>query len=87
MQVWADAIRRPAGITQDDILVYEMKPCDVLWNALLMPHRVDASDDPALSLNFSLCGLRCHDKLCRHEQKLLDWQKKEQVSDNIVEQT
>jgi hypothetical protein len=63
-----------------------MKPGDVLWNALLTPHWVNATSEPALSLNFSLRGLRRNGKLCRHEQEFLDWQEREQVSNTVADQ-
>jgi hypothetical protein len=68
-------VTMPEGITEDDTLVYEMKPGDVLWNALLTPHWVEASDTVAYSINISHGGLRLNGRLCRHEQELEDWRK------------
>lgn len=66
-------VRRPQGIGEEDVLVYEMQPGDVLWNALLTPHWVEATDEVAYSLNLSHGGLRLNGRLCRHEQELEDW--------------
>ncbi|OGG43554.1 MAG: hypothetical protein A3F84_20505 [Candidatus Handelsmanbacteria bacterium RIFCSPLOWO2_12_FULL_64_10] len=66
-------LRRPPGITEEDALVYEMGPGDVLWNTLLTPHWVEATDRVAYSLNLSHGGLRLNGRLCRHEQELEDW--------------
>ncbi len=78
MLVGTDAVRKSAQIVKEDVLAYEMNPGDVLWNTLLTPHWVEASDEPAVSLNFSLRGLRRGGKLCRHEQELVDWQQSPQ---------
>ena len=74
---------KPAGIGERDVLAYEMKPGDILWNALLTPHWVEAADEPALSLNISLRGLRRRGKLCRHEQELVDWQTAQDQAENV----
>jgi hypothetical protein len=66
-------VRRPPGIGEGDALVYEMGPGDVLWNTLLTPHWVEATDQVAYSLNLSHGGLRLNGRLCRHEQELEDW--------------
>lgn len=76
MQILTEPVSRPPGIADKDVLTYEMNPGDVLWNALLTPHWVDADDEPACSINFSLRGLRHRDRLCRHEHELVEWQKK-----------
>ena len=68
-------VRRPSSITEDDVLTYELKPGDVLWNALLTPHWVEASDQVAYSLNLSHGGLRLNGKLAQHEEELEQWQK------------
>ena len=75
MQILTEPVSRPPDIGDKDVLAYEMNPGDVLWNALLTPHWVDASDEPACSINFSLRGLRHRGRLCRHEQELVERQK------------
>ena len=66
-------MKRPPGITRADTLSYEMKPGDVLWNALLTPHWVEAADAVTYSINISHGGLRLNGKLCLHEQELEAW--------------
>lgn len=53
----------PEGITEDDVIRYEMKPGDVLWNPILIPHWVYAGDETAYSLNISHGGLRLNGEL------------------------
>jgi len=65
---------RPSGMTADDLLIYEMGPGDMLWNAMLTPHWVDAADEkPALSINIAIDRLRLHGRLCPHEQELCEY--------------
>ena len=71
----AEAITKPAQIKPEDTLCYEMHPGDVLWNCLLTPHWVEASDEVAMSFNISHGGLRLHGKLCPFEQELEDYRK------------
>ncbi len=63
----------PEAIKPDDILAFTMKPGDVLWNQLLTPHWVDASNDVAVSFNISHGMLRRNGKLCPNEQRVEDW--------------
>jgi len=70
---YGPGIVRPDGITPDDVLAYEMKPGDVLWNQLLTPHWVEATDEPAMSINLSHGGLRLNGELCRNESELETW--------------
>lgn len=71
---------RPEGLTDDDTLAYEMEPGDVLWNVLLTPHWVEATDHVTYSINLSHGGLRLHGELCRNEQELEEWNEKQVVS-------
>jgi hypothetical protein len=64
--------QRPEALTEADALCYPMKPGDVLWNALLTPHWVEASEEAAMSINVSHGGLRLNGRLCPHEQELED---------------
>jgi hypothetical protein len=64
---------RPANIAEEDTLPYEMKPGDVLWNALLTPHWVEATDHVTYSINLSHGGLRLDGRLCGNEQELEDF--------------
>ena len=66
---------KPSGIGRDDILSYDLNPGDVLWNAFLTPHWVEATDRVTYSINLSHGGLRLHGRLCRHEQELETWRK------------
>lgn len=66
-------MKRPLELTDEDALVYEMHPGDVLWNVLLTPHWVEATDHVTYSLNLSHGGLRLNNQLCRNEQELEDW--------------
>lgn len=72
----ATTLEMPKEITPENSLCYEMKPGDVLWNCLLTPHWVEASDEVAMSINISHGGLRYRGKLCRHEQELEDFRAK-----------
>ena len=63
----------PEAITPDDALCYDMKPGDVLWNALLTPHWVDASEGVAMSVNLSHGSIRLNGRLCPFEQELEDF--------------
>ncbi|HCR19490.1 MAG TPA: hypothetical protein DIU35_18590 [Candidatus Latescibacteria bacterium] len=63
---------KPSGIKEEDTLPYEMGPGDVLWNTLLTPHWVEATDHVAYSINLSHGGLRLNGELCRNEQELVD---------------
>jgi hypothetical protein len=65
---------RPSGIGEDDTLAYVMRPGDALWNVLLTPHWVEASDEPAMSINLSHGGLRLHGRLCPFERELEEYQ-------------
>jgi hypothetical protein len=60
-------------MSEQDELSYLMQPGDVLWNAFLTPHWVEASDSVTYSINISHGGLRLNGELCRHEQELEDW--------------
>ncbi|MCF7689868.1 MAG: hypothetical protein K9N01_16375 [Cephaloticoccus sp.] len=62
--------RRPAGLSEADALCFNMKPGDVLWNALLTPHWVEAGDEVAMSINLSHGGIRFRGELCPHEREL-----------------
>lgn len=64
---------KPDEITDNDALCYAMQPGDALWNCLLTPHWVEASDEVAMSVNISHGGLRLHGELCPHEQELMKW--------------
>jgi hypothetical protein len=75
MEEPGDQVQRPEEITDADILCYEMAPGDVLWNVLLTPHWVEASDHVTYSINISHGGLRLDGRLCPHEQELKDFQK------------
>ncbi len=66
-----EGFARPSPLTADDALCYDMRPGDVLWNAFLTPHWVEAGDDVALSINLSHGGLRLHGELCPHEAELI----------------
>ncbi len=61
---------KPADLTEEDALCYDMQPGAVLWNALLTPHWVEAGTEVALSVNLSHKGLRYHGQLCPHEDEL-----------------
>lgn len=70
---WRDT-RRPPGITEADLLTYRMSPGDMLWNAMLTPHWVEAGDDEvALSMNLAIDGLRLNGELCPHERELREY--------------
>ena len=82
-RIHSAGVQKPAEITEDDILSYHMQPGDVLWNAFLTPHWVEASDSIAYSINISHGGLRLNGKLCRHEQELEDWRASHPEEQNI----
>jgi hypothetical protein len=66
----AGELTRPAELTAADVLCHDLQPGDVLWNALLTPHWVEAGEDVAMSINLSHRGVRYQGQLCRHEQEL-----------------
>jgi hypothetical protein len=66
-------LKMPQTIKPDDVLAYTMNPGDVLWNQLLTPHWVDATDAVAVSLNISHGMLRHNGRLCPNEQRLEEW--------------
>jgi hypothetical protein len=74
-RVHCKGVKRPEGITVDDVLAYEMTPGTVLWNTFLTPHWVEASDKIACSINISHGGLRYRGRLCRHEEEVEQWQR------------
>ena len=65
----------PAELKPEDALCYTMKEGDVLWNAFLTPHWVEASDAVAMSFNISHGGLRLDGQLCPHEQEVEDYRR------------
>lgn len=69
----SENFKRPAELTEDDALCYDMKPGDVLWNQILTPHWVEASEGVAMSVNLSHGGLRLHGRLCPFERELEDY--------------
>jgi len=71
----ADSVSMPADLKPEDGLCYEMKPGDVLWNAFLTPHWVEASNEVAMSFNISHGGLRGNGQLCPHEQEVEDFRR------------
>ncbi|HZP83532.1 MAG TPA: hypothetical protein VFB21_17945 [Chthonomonadaceae bacterium] len=77
---YSQGVTRPEGITAADELAYEMKPGDVLWNALLTPHWVEAADQVAYSLNLSHGGLRLNGRLCPHEAELEEWRASQEAA-------
>lgn len=68
---------RPEDLAEAEVLAYVMRPGAVLWNALLTPHWVEASEGVSYSLNLSHGGLRLHGKLCPHEEELEAWRSKQ----------
>jgi hypothetical protein len=73
-------IGTPADLRDDEILAYEMKPGAVLWNVLLTPHWVDATDGVAMSINLSHGGVRLNGKLSRNEEELEAYRKSQGVT-------
>ena len=63
-------MKRPEGITPDDVIECEMKPGDVLWNILLTPHYVYALDEPTYSFNLTHFDLRCDGELSPADEML-----------------
>lgn len=82
-RIHSASIQKPSGINEDDELAYLMQPDDVLWNAFLTPHWVEASDSVAYSINISHGGLRLNGELCRHEQELENWRTQNPDEQNI----
>jgi len=64
---------RPDELTDADALCYDMAPGDVLWNAFLTPHWVEAGDGVAMSINISHGGLRYRGELCPNERELIEY--------------
>lgn len=82
-RIHSAGIQKPDGIREEDELSYLMQPNDVLWNAFLTPHWVEASDSVTYSINISHGGLRLNGELCRHEQELEDWRAENPDDQNI----
>jgi hypothetical protein len=61
----------PEGLSEGDVLSYEVGDDVLLWNHLLTPHWVDAPE-LTFGINFSHGGLRHNGRLCRYEQYLYD---------------
>lgn len=62
---------KPIEHDVNDVLSYEMKPGDILWNQLLTPHWVVAGDDEiAVSVNISHGGVSYAGAFCPREQAL-----------------
>ncbi len=82
----SETFERPVDLADDDLLCYDMVPGTVLWNALLTPHSVSATDDRvAMSVNLSHGGLRLNGELYPFEQELFDYRKARGMrTDNIV---
>ena len=70
---YQNASPMPEGIRPEDQICYTMDPGDVLWNAFLTPHWVEAGDDVAMSFNLSHGGIRLAGRLCPFEQEYVDW--------------
>lgn len=70
---YRNAVSKPDELKAGDILAYVMEPGDVLWNQILTPHWVDATDDIACSINLSHGGLRWRGRLCQREERLEAW--------------
>ena len=70
---YQSALTMPDNLKDEDILSYTMNPGDALWNQLLTPHWVDATNEVAVSCNISHGILRRSGKLCPNEQRLSDW--------------
>ena len=71
----AGAIGKPAALTDADALCYDMPPSSVLWNILLTPHWVEASEGVAMSINLSHGGLRLNGELSPFEAELEAYRK------------
>lgn len=71
----AGQLARPGELTEADARCHDMRPGDVLWNALLTPHWVEAGEEVALSVNISHGGLRHHGQLARNEQELVEYRR------------
>ena len=52
------------------MISYEMQSGALLWNQLLTPHWVEASDEIAVSVNISHGGVRYMGEFCDNEQVL-----------------
>ena len=58
-----DRMARPAGISEDDVIEWEMNPGDVLWNVMLTPHWVYSLDETSYSINITHFSLACDGQL------------------------
>lgn len=54
---------RPADITDDDVVTFDMHPGDILWNVMLTPHWVYALDEMTWSINITHFNLTCDGRL------------------------
>ena len=75
---------KPADLRADEVLCYEMNPGAVLWNVLLTPHWVDASDSVAMSMNLSHGGVRLDGKLSPNEEELEVYRKSQGLTPPAV---
>lgn len=65
-----ELMRRPDGITPDDVIECEMQPGDVLWNIMLTPHWVYSLDEISYSFNLTHYNLRYQGRQARIQQEL-----------------
>jgi len=68
---------KPTVLTERDAMCFTMRPGDALWNVLLTPHWVEASDEVAMSVNISHGGLRLRGALSPNEAELVEHRKNE----------
>ena len=48
---------KPTGLSEDDILIYELEPGDAIWSPCKAPHWLDAYDETAFTLSIAFTNI------------------------------
>tara|TARA_B100001750_G_C15497368_1_gene595033 strand:- start:1089 stop:1826 length:738 start_codon:yes stop_codon:yes gene_type:complete len=51
------AMVKPTGLSEDDILIYELEPGDAIWSPCKAPHWLDAYDETAFTLSIAFTNI------------------------------
>ena len=52
-----EAMVRPTGLSEDDILIYELEPGKAIWSPCKAPHWLDAYDETAFTLSIAFTDI------------------------------
>ena len=48
---------KPTGLSENDILIYELEPGDAIWSPCKSPHWLDAYDETAFTLSIAFTNI------------------------------